>query len=473
MMLMIMVGLAVIVFQFGATSPAKTSLPRVQAVKKSFNIIVRSIGVLDAGQAHMVASTLKGGKGKVIDLVNDGTWVKKGDILVKLDPAPFEEEIENFKGEIKRVEAAVDAKKQLFEWEKNQVVKELGTAEFKVRKAELELSEYQNGDGPLQLVKYREEMDKIKKEKEKYLRYLNDLKGLGQQGYDHPGEMARAKQEFRTLEDNHATAKRKFESYQDHVYPSMIEKFEAEIEQAEMELEQTKRGSVHKIAQAKSALNEIQAALDNHKKGLEGAKNKLSQTVIRAPSDGIVILYEAYRDGHKRKPRIGDTVLQNQPILYLPDISTMIVKTRVREVDLHKVTIGQECDVTVEAYPGKKIKGKIAFIGALASEGGDGLQGAKYFQMTVALTSADSELRPGMTSRVSIMAARVKNAVTLPVYAIFEDQDRRYCFQYQDGRYKKTLVETGLENEDSIEIVSGLSQGDWVSTIRPETEKSL
>ena len=468
----IAVVLAVVVFHFGATPPEESvDVPMVQVMQRSFNIIVRSIGRLDAGASHMVASSLKGGQGKLIELIDDGTWVKKGEVLAKLDTAPFEEEIQKFEGEIKGLIAAVEAKKQIFEWEKNQVVKELGAAEFKVKKARLEFSKYKNGEGPLKLIQYREEMEKIRKEKSKYLRYLNDLKRLSQKGYDHPGEISKAKQEIRVLEEKFDASKIKVESYQNHVYPSMIAQFEADVEQAEMELVQIKKGSVHRIAQAKSSLNEIEAVLENHKKGLDGARSKLTQTVIRAPSDGIVILYEAYRNGQKRKPRVGDIILQNQPILYLPDISTMIVKTRVREVDLHKVKVGQECDVKLEAYPDKKIRGRIAFVGALASQGGEGAQGAKYFQMTVALTTPDSDLRPGMTSRVSVLAARIDNAVTLPVHAVFDDSTGSYCFCYQNGGYKRTRIETGRENEDFVEILSGLREGDLVAATRPEFER--
>jgi len=473
LILIVIIGLAVGMLQLGATQPEKIEVPMAQVMKNSFDITVRSIGVLDAGQAHMVVSTLKGGKGKVIDLVDDGSWVKKGNILVRLDPAPFEEEIESLEGDLKRLMAAVEAKKQLFEWEKNQVTRELGTAEFKVNQAELEFSTFKNGEGPLQLIQYREEMDKIDKDKKKYLRYLNDLKKLSTEGFDHPGEMAKAEQELLLLKEKFNTAQKKVDSYQNHLFPSMLEKLESNIDQAEMELEQTKKGSVHQIAQAKSSLNEVQAAFENHNKRLENARKKLFKTVIQAPSDGIVILYETYRDGQKRKPRVGDTVLQNQPILYLPDISTMIVKTRVREVDLHKVTIGQACDLTMEAYPDKKIKGNIAFIGALAAETSGQVKGAKYFQMTIKLTTTDSDLRPGMTSRVSILADRVENVLILPVHAIFENLDQEFCFLYQNGIYKKIVVETGRENEDFVEIISGIHEGDWVSTVEPAIDKEL
>ncbi|MBW1646263.1 MAG: efflux RND transporter periplasmic adaptor subunit [Deltaproteobacteria bacterium] len=460
-------------FQFRDAPPPDDDVRRVQAVRRSFNIVVRSLGVLDAGQAHMVASTLKGSKGKIIYLIDDGAWVKKGDVLVKLDPAPFEEEIRELQGKSKRLAAALEAKKQLLEWEKNRVVKELSSAEFKIRKAELELLKYRKGEGPLQLLQYQDELKKISKKRNRYQRYLNDLRRLQQQGYDNQGEMARAEQELREVEEKYAAAKRQVESYQNYVYPSMLKKLEADIEQAKVELAQIRKGSVHRVAQAKSSVDEVEALLENCRRDLEESRKKLKQTVIRAPSDGIVILYEAYRSGRKRKPRIGDLVLQNQPILYLPDISTMIVKTRVREIDLHKVEVGKSCDVTVDAYPDRKFTGRIAFIGALAAGSGADARGGKYFQMTVVLDRPDSRLRPGMTARVSILAARVENVLTLPVYAIFEDRDGRYCYRCRAGGCEKVRIKTGRENEDFAEVLAGIRPGDWVRAVPPPAVEEL
>ena len=143
----------------------------------------------------------------------------------------------------------------------------------------------------------------------------------------------------------------------------------------------------------------------------------------------IVILFETFRDGLKRKPRVGDNVLQNQPILYLPDISSMIVKTSIREVDLHKVKTGQSCTISVDAYPDKKMQGTVSFIGALASDKQGGNSGAKYFQMTISITSEDSDLRPGMTARVNILSARIDGALTLPLYAVFEEDGKLYFLE--------------------------------------------
>ena len=453
--------------QFVRTDPGIIPSSTVMATRRDFSIEVNTIGTLDAARSNMVTSSLKSGKGKIIHLIDDGSWVEKGDILVQLDPLPFEEEILRLKGEIKKLEASVDAKRQLFEWEKSQVEKELNTAKFNIHKAKLELTKYKNGEGPLQLAQFKEESDNVLKEKTKYLNYLNDLKMLKEKGYDQPSEITRSEKEVLLLNEKLKTAEQKYQNYKKHVYPSMIEEYQANVEHAEMLRDQTRKGSVHKIAQAKSSLDEVFAGLENFKTRLEQAENQLRETTISAPSSGIVILYEAFRDGQNRKPRMGDAVFQNQPILYLPDISAMVVKTNIREVDLHKVRTGQPCSITVDAYPDKNLEGSVSFIGALASGKGGGSSGAKYFQMTVAVASNDSELRPGMTARVNILTEQVENTLTLPLYAVFEENNGFYCFRSEDKTIEKIYLTTGRRNEDFIEILNGIEEFDLISTIRP------
>ncbi len=460
-------ALFVVFSKFVRTDPGITPSDTVMTVRRSFSIEVNTIGTLDAARSNMVTSSLKSGKGKIIYLIKDGAWVEKGDLLVRMDPLPFEEEILRLKGEIKKLKASVDAKRQLFEWEKSQVEKELNTAEYNVHKAELELTKYQKGEGPLQLAQFREEADKILQEKTKYLNYLNDLKGLKEKGYDQPSEIKRSEKEVLVLNEKLATAEEKFQNYKDHVYPSLIEEHQANVEHAEMLREQTRKGSVHKIAQAKSSLDEVFAGLENYRTLLEQSKNKLQKTKIVAPSSGIVILYETFRDGQNRKPRMGDTVLQNQPILYLPDISEMIVKTDIREVDLHKIQKGQICSITVDAYPDKKLEGSVSFIGALAAGKRGGNSGAKYFQMTVTVSSDDADLRPGMTARVNILTEKVDNELTLPLYAVFEENDGFFCFRPSNKTFEKIYLTTGRRNEDFIEILNGIEEFDLISTVRP------
>jgi HlyD family secretion protein len=440
------------------------------ASPRSFDITVNAIGVLDAARSHMVSSTIRGDRGKIIYLISDGVQVNRNDVLARLDPAPFEEEVSRFESEVHALEAAVAANEQMLEWEKSQVEREIRTAEYNLEVAELDLKRLRRGEGPLKLAILKSEMTKIEEDYKRYLAYISDLEELAEKGFSNPREIASAREKCAELKENNATAEKNYLSYQDHVLPSLIKAGEAKVKQAEMELGQLKKGGVFRIAKAKSAYDEVFGKLQTVKSLLANARRELEITVIRAPSSGIAIHFEAYREGSKRKPREGDRVIQNQPLLYLPDISSMIVKTQVREIDLHKIVIGQRCRVQVDAYPDSVFDGEISFVGALASENFRLGRGEKYFELTVALKDNDDRLRPGMTARVSILSDSVQKRLAIPVQAVFEEGGLKFCYKYLEKRYKKVGVTTGRQNEDLVVILSGLNAGDRVSLTKPDMD---
>ena len=461
--IIILLSLSLLGLKYPDKNKEKTST--IQVIKRSFNIEVSTIGELDAAGANMVTSSLRGADGKILNLIEDGNKVIEGDLLVKLDKTPFEEEIQRLKGEINKFKAAESAREQLYQWEKSQIEKELKTADYKINKAEIEFSRYINGEGPLMLIQLKEEIDKTEQNKSKFQNYLKDLSELKKDGFDYPSEIFKAEQEIAVIDDKLRGEKRKYQNYKDYIFPSLSKEYSANTEHARMEKEQIIKSGVHKLAKAQSDLNEAKADIENLLNKLKNAEDQINKTDIYAPSDGIVILYETYRDGQNRKPRIGDNILKTQPILYLPDISSMIVKTKIREVDLYKVKTGQNCSVLVDAYPEKKLEGKISFIGALASDKLGGEPGVKYFGMIVEITTKDSDLRPGMTSRINIVTKKIENSLCVPLYSVFEDETGNYCHRDSNGTPEKVKVETGDSNEDFIVITSGLKEGDSIIPI--------
>ena len=310
-------------------------------------------------------------------------------------------------------------------------------------------------------------MEKAKQEHARYRSYIRELKNLSKKGITNPTEISLASKKASELQEKYHASKQKYLSYKKHVLPALIGAAEAKVEQSEMELTQTRNGSVFKIAKTVSSLREVEGKLKTTRASLNQAQNELKKTTIRAPFSGLAILYAAYRDGQKRKPRIGDRVWQNQPLLYLPDISSMIVKTRIREIDLHKIELNQKCTVSVDAYPDVHFNGEVIFIGALASERREISRGEKYFDLTVALRDHDNRLRPGMTARVLIQSDHVKDALCVPLQAVFQEGERKYCYQLLKNGFKKVQVSTGRMNENMVEILSGLRMSDKVSIVEP------
>lgn len=435
--------------------------------QRNLSVTVKTIGTLHATNAHLISSQIKGLEAKIIYLAPDGYPVKKNDVLVRFDPTPFEDTIRELSTEVESLSAGLDASKQLSEWEKAEVEQQVTTAEYSLEVAELDLERLVKGEGPMNLAQHRDEKDKAELELKRHKDYLAELEKLKKQGYGNPAELSRARDNISVYEEKFTGASRRLESYQDYVLPAMTESAKAKVENSRLRLQQSRQAGVHKIAKAEAAYRQVQAKLQSAENALAQARRELEKTVLKAPYDGLLIHYETFRNGELRTAREGDRVIIEQPILYLPDISSLIVKTRVREIDLHKVAIGQEAIISVDAYPDADLKGKVSFIGALAEKKPGKKSGEKYFQVHVSIDSVDSRLRPGMSARTIIQSADMQQVLALPIQAVFQDSVGAYCYIEKQGSLELQRIELGGSNEDFVEIVAGLAEGDIVSMVRP------
>ncbi len=448
---------------------SKEPLPELTtALRRSFSIDLHTVGVLDAARSQTISSSIRGNKGKIISIVEDGAWVKEGDVLIRLDPTPFEEEVNRLGSEVRKLASAVEAAEQLIAWEQNQLEGRIAAADFNRRLAALEVQRIAEGDGPLQLAQHQEEMEKARLEMLRHEAYRADLEALEGRGFPNPVELSRAKENADTFRDKFRSAERRHASYKDYVLPSLLEAARAKVQNAEKEMAQARKGGIFKVAGAMEEKNQVAIRLQGERLALQLAQEELEKTTIRAPIAGIVIQYEAFRDEQKRKPRVGDSVWQNYPLLYLPDIASLVVKSQVREVDLHKIAPGQKCGVQVDAYPETLLEGEVSTIGALAATRVEGGGGEKYFQMTVDLKGGDLRLRPGMSARVAIRSRAVKDALTVPIQAVFDEQGAKWVYLYSNGKFHKAAVTTGVLSEDWAEIKSGLEPEQQVALSRPE-----
>ena len=301
--------------------PVDAPVLSAKVAKKSFSVLVEAVGELDAARSTVLFSQIRGDRGKIVTIIFDGTRVKKGDELVRLDPTFFEEEVTRLTAKVREWEAVVSANKQILEWEKVQSERETKTLEFDLRAARLDLIKLEKGEGPLELYRLAGAAQEAKQDWKEKEGYLVELKTLEKRGYVNITEIAQIQNKVSDAKEAYEVAKRQHESYRDYVLPSLIENAHAQVARAKMNLEQLKKGAGFKIGKDMAALRKAQQSLESTTSSLKIAQAELERTVIRAPIPGIAVLPEAFRGGKKRKPRIGDIVWQNQPLVYLPDVS--------------------------------------------------------------------------------------------------------------------------------------------------------
>lgn len=446
-----------------APAPVLTALAETGDIA----VEVRTVGELDAAGSLVVSSAVRGDRGKIIEMVEDGASVDAGDILIRLDPSVFEEEVLRLRSRVIELEAMATAQEHLLEWEKNQAEREISRAESDLHVAGLELRRLELGEGPKELARLEADVRKAEDDFEKKRGYLKALNELKNRGFSNPTEIEQIGKVIADAQQLYRMAEMQFTSYRDHLLPVQVEKAKAAVAAAEINLEQVKRGGGYKIGQAVAALDKSEQEREAARQNLQKAQEELAATIIRAPGPGMVVFAEQVRETGRRKPRIGDQVWQNQPLVYLPDVSRMIVNTQVREIDLHKIDIGKPVSLRVDAYPQLHLTGKVASIGILADARENARQSGKYFKVAITVDQSDARLRPGMTTRVVILCDAVKDVLTAPVYAIFSEGDRFFAYVDVRASFEKREVLLGLQSDHRVQIRTGLSPGDVIALSEP------
>lgn len=185
------------------------------------------------------------------------------------------------------------------------------------------------------------------------------------------------------------------------------------------------------------------------------ARDLLAKTAITAPIDGVVTRLDVEE---------GEMVVmgvQNQPgtiLMTVSDLSAVNAEVKVAEADVMRLANGSAASVTLEALPERKFTGRVVEIGASALPQVGTQAAAREFRVKVRLDGPAAALRPGLTCDTEIMVAERKNAMTVPLQAVVEQNGQTGVFVLRDGGVQFTPVTTGIIGGLSIEV-GGLSEG--------------
>jgi len=461
-------GVILIVYSL-KSMPLPATLPTAYVVKQDLKVNIKTVGELEAARSISIASSIKGDLGKIIELIPDGVYVEPGQVLVKIDSTPFEEKIEQLRAQMKEQESYIASLEQTLEWERVQTEHKNRTALLEMESAQLELERVIYGEGPQEMSRLKAAMQKSWLTYTELNAYAQDLLELKALGYLNTTELKQADKKRLEEEEAYEMAKQQYESYIQHVYPMQVKKGETSVKRAEVMKEETAKSGCYRVAQSIALLEQAkQERVDQHVQ-LRNAEKELKQTDIVAPASGMVVLREEYRASQRRKPRVGDILVKNQPFLDLPDLSAMIVKTRIREVDLFKVEPGKKATIEVDAYPHLSFTGTLTSIGVLALSEMGRTGEEKSFEVRVALEESDPRLRPGMTARVIIHADEAKEVLTIPLEAVFSERQQAYCLVFDEShRYERRNIQLGISNEQWVEVTGGLQEGECLSLLDSE-----
>lgn len=146
-------------------------------------------------------------------------------------------------------------------------------------------------------------------------------------------------------------------------------------------------------------------------------------------------------------------------IVEISDPESLVFEANIDEVDVGSLQVGQPAFVSLDAFPNASFSGTVSTI-AYSSQLSGG--GATVFPVTIAF-DAPQNLRIGLNGDVAIITHTADNVLVIPIEAIREeDKDNRYVYKKAGTSYQKTPIETGLGNDQSTIVLSGISSDDEV-----------
>jgi len=236
---------------------------------------------------------------------------------------------------------------------------------------------------------------------------------------------------------------------------------------------------------------------------LTRARDVLRKTTYTAPISGVVTYIAV---------RLGEHVvagIQNSPGSYLmtiSDLSEVTAEVKVDETDIVNVRRGQECDVAIDAVPGKVFKAHVSEVGTQAvlrtsglatTQSLSGSQEAKDFKVVCTLENPPDNIRPGLSTTAKIKTAERKSALAVPLQALAvrtvqdlddaknegkkgnveaasitrtadgkdpKKEELQGLFVIRSGKAEFVQVKTGITGITDIELVDGVKEGDEIVT---------
>ncbi|HUV41270.1 MAG TPA: efflux RND transporter periplasmic adaptor subunit [Sedimentisphaerales bacterium] len=269
------------------------------------------------------------------------------------------------------------------------------------------------------------------------------------------------------------TAKDLFVRYE---FPKEAQKLLSDYQEAERELERIEARARSKLAQAQAKLDSTKARYLLQVERVSKLRKQVEACVIKAPSPGQVV-YSSSTDEWARRNRpieIGAEVRERQKIISIPDTSQMKVKIKIHETWVDKIKIGQKTKIVIAAFPDKVFTGEVLKKSPLAdpqdffSLG----SGSKVYSTDVSIEGTHEFIKTGMTAKVEVIIEQLKDVLSVPIQSVVTQDAAKVCYVDTGSGPQMREVETGLFNDDFVEIKSGLEGAENVLLSPPRAVKS-
>jgi HlyD family secretion protein len=464
---LILIGLAaaaVLLVVWISLPKAKEAATAYHEVKRGdFTVTVLDRGTLTAVSEISIRSEVEG-TARIIYIVPEGTYVKKGDLLVELDSSQAQDQVnlQNINFE-KAQFALVQAEAQL-QIQQSVVESEIRAAELKVRFAKLDLDKFDEGQRLVDLIeasnKVVQAQAQLAVNRENYTWTTN----LAAKGYETKQKVDVDRLAVMNNENSLLVASNSIWMLQKFDLQKLGEKFMSDHEEAKKDLARVHAQTERKIEQYKADMLTQSNTLALNEKKLARDRKNLEACKIRAKQDGLVV-YSMSENRFSSETLVeeGAIVRNRQELIKLPDTSRMKVTIKVHESHVGLVQVGQPAFVKLDSMPDQRFQGIVDKVALLPdSQSRFGNPNLKVYNTEVVITDPLPGVKPGVSAQAEIVITNISNSLSVPLQAVTTLKGRQVVYVEQGGKTKPAPIQVGMFNTKFIEITSGIKEGDRI-----------
>jgi HlyD family secretion protein len=250
------------------------------------------------------------------------------------------------------------------------------------------------------------------------------------------------------------------------------------------------------LEQAKNALTKLQQDIESHtasghalvvlaqekKKKARLAMNQaqlnIEKMLVAAPIDGLVSIEMnigqmggmMWQGMSMPDYRAGDQVQPGSAIAQVIDASQMELTGKIGEQDRSNVKVGQSTEVEFDALAGQIFRGTVKAVSGMSTRQFWEMNSAGRFDISIALSSEDPRLRPGLTAQMVVHGDQKKNVLSVPRQALFRKEGKSIVYLKNGKGFEQREVKIQCENE-SRAAIEGVSADDTVALLDPTSPK--
>ena len=435
-------------------------------------ISVTTKGTIKAKDQIILKNEVEG-QAQIIFLIEEGTVVKEGDLLVELDASQLVDGRVDQQIMVQNSEATFISDRENLEVVKNQAESDVSAAKLAAQFAQEDLKKYVEGDYPMLIKEAEAKIALALSEESRTKEQLQGSQRLLDEGFLTSIEFDEDKALAERAQLDLELAQSSLNLLKEYTYKRQMTELQSAIEEADRALRRAELKAGADVIQAEAKLRAGESEFERQKDKLVKLDEQIKKAKIFAPAGGLVIHATTAEGGGWRSRNEpldeGQTVRERQELIYLPTANEMTAEVRVHESNLNKIKSGMGVQITVESLNGATYEGYISRIAPLPDAQSTFMNpDLKEYVTQIEIEGATPDLRTGMTCEAEIMVARFDKAIYVPVQSVFMVKGKPTAFISKgDDGYEERPVEIGLDNNSMLQIASGLKPGETVLMTPP------